>query len=393
MTENNIRFEHIPVGKIESFADRVISEAETGGYVPISMQRAIAHAHNPYADPSDVGLLVAIDEEDDVVGYFGILPMLLRFREQIFKTHWFTTWSVSSKVRGRGVGTDLMKEALTLNLDFLIVGSVHARRVCQKFGFLEREPLPYYWLDISGMGKLNPLTWGLRLFRKAAHFLKIKRTIKITNPASRRLDQALSPLTKRVFYPLLSRAMEGKLDGLQIQEVDQVRGTLMEPSQRPEAELYRGIEAVNWMLKYPWIVEHGQSRTEEMDYYFSDARPLYRLIALEIKTQDGTDLGFVVFSISQKPSGTVLKTLDFHILDMDQYILALAVRYARKYQADTIEVPVEVVKGFEGSLLGKLLLVKKTRIYQCHPMGKESPLAKAWHKLELHLYDGDMAFS
>ena len=81
MKENNIRIEHIPVSELETFAEQAISEAGPGGYVPISMQRAIAHAHNPYAQPDDVALLAAIDGDNEVVGYFGILPILLKVGE------------------------------------------------------------------------------------------------------------------------------------------------------------------------------------------------------------------------------------------------------------------------------------------------------------------------
>ncbi len=395
MTDDDIRIAHIKVGELEAFADRVISAAEPGQFVPLSMQRARAHAHNPYADPDDIGLLAAIDQDEEVVGYFGILPMRLRVGEDLYKTHWFTTWSVSSKVRGRGVGSMLMKEALTLNKDFLIVGSVHARRVCQKYGFWERSPLIYYWIDISGMGSLNPLVLFLRLVRKIAHVLKLKWTTPVSNAATRRLDEWLKPLTKRIFYPLLAGKVGGWLRGCQIQEVDQLPTGLPEPPKRPAVELHRGVEAVNWMLRYPWVVESGASRTEEMDYYFSDARPLYRLVALTLHSPGTVGPGFVIFSISQKPGGIALKTLDFRIQEMGQLdaILALAVRYARAYLADTIEVPVEVAARLQRSLLGRLLLVEKSRIYQCHPKSEDSPLAKAWDQIELHLYDGDMAFS
>jgi GNAT superfamily N-acetyltransferase len=395
MTDEEIRIEHIKVGELEAFAERVISAAEPGQFVPISMQRARAHAHNPYADPEDVGLLAAIDQDEEVVGYFGILPMRLRVGEELHKTHWFTTWSVSSKVRGKGLGSLLMREALTLEKDFLIVGSVHARRVCRKYEFWERDPLKYYWIDMSGMGSLNPLALFLRLARKIAHVLKIKRTIPVSTAATRRLDGWLGPLTKKVFYPLLSVQVSGWLDGCQFQEVTQLPTDLPEAPNRPAVELYRGVEAVNWMLAYPWIVESGTSPTEGMDYYFSDARPLYRLVALTLRTPGTTSPGFVVFSISEKPGGMAVKILDFRSQEAAQLdaILALAVRYARQYQADTIEVPVEVAARLGGSLLGRLLLVSKSRIYQCHPRTADSPLALAWQQIELHLYDGDMAFS
>ena len=396
MVVNDIRIAHIKVGELPDFADRIIRTAKPGQFIPISMQRAIAHANNPYADAGDIGLLAAIDEDDEVVGYFGILPMLLRVGEQVFKTHWFTTWSVSTKVRGRGVGSSLMVEALTLSKDYLIVGSVHARRVCKKFGFSEREPLHYYWVDMSGMGNLNPLTWLLRLVRKIIYMLRIDKEVSISNPVTRWVDRTFSWITKTVFYRVLSSKLAGTFKDFNWREVSRIRPDLLSQADRPTVELHRGVEAVNWMLSYPWIVETGNSRTEDMDYYFSDARPLFRLIAVEVTDPgDGGYQGFVVFSVSKKESNVAVKTLDFKFSDPSQYryILALAVHYGKMYKADTIEIPDEVALPLKTGILGKLLLQAKMRVYQCHPKSDDSPLAGAWHEIRRHLYDGDMAFS
>jgi hypothetical protein len=149
------------------------------------------------------------------------------------------------------------------------------------------------------------------------------------------------------------------------------------------------------MLTHPWIVESGQSVTEEMDYYFSDARPLYRFIALEVYSQDDVYKGFVVFSVTRKKDQVVLKTLDYRFSNPSEnrYALALAIHYGRQYQADTLELPAGVAEHLRGSLLGRLLLHRKQRIYQAMPKDEDSPLAQAWEEIELNLCDGDMAFS
>jgi GNAT superfamily N-acetyltransferase len=370
MTENDIRILHIKVGDLPEFADRIIQTAKPGQFVPISMQRAIAHANNPYADENDIGLLAAVDEENEVVGYFGIMPMLLRVRDQVFKTHWFTTWSVSAEVRGKGVGTRLMEEALKLEEDFLIVGSVHARRVCKKFGFWEREPLDYFWIEMSGMGKLNPLTWLLRMVRKVTHWLKIGAEIQISNAVTRWVDRVCAPITRPVFYHLLSRKLAAILSGISYREVSQISPDFLHQTPRPAIELHRGVEAVNWMLSYTIAV------------VFSAAG-------------DGEHLGFAVYSVTKKGKGISVKTLDFRVSDPSQhnYILALAVNYGKIYNADTIEIPEEVAGLLKAGCLGWLLLQPKKRIYQCHPKSDDSPLAGAWKDLTRHLYDGDMAFS
>ena len=78
MTKSEIRIEHIKVSELVPFAERVIGASREGQFVPISMQRALAHANNPFAAKDDIALLVAIDSSEEVVGYFGILPLLLR---------------------------------------------------------------------------------------------------------------------------------------------------------------------------------------------------------------------------------------------------------------------------------------------------------------------------
>ena len=395
MTENDILYQHILVRDLESFALNLIQSAQPGQFVPITQQRACAHSHNPNADPDDVALLVAVDGDGDIVGYFGILPVMLRIEDQFHKCHWFTTWSVSDKVRGLGVGSGLMREALTLGKDFLIVGSVHARRVCHKFGFWEHDPLPYYWIDPSGMGNLNPLNWALRLARKVTYLLKLNFKIQTTNRTTRAFGRFIAPLTRRFFYPLLSRKLAACLQNTHYKQVNQIRQELPDSVVRPSIELHRGSEVVNWMLAYPWVVQTGESPTEDMDYYFSDTRPRHEFIAFKLLDSDRKYCGFVVFQVSLKLNGTVLKTLDYAITDPRQYhqILALAVDLSRKNDAITIEIPLEVGRSLQKGLLGKIILQRKTRLYQCHPSSEDSPLARAWQDITLHLYDGDMAFS
>ena len=394
MTESEIRIEHIKARDLIPFAERVIGASSEGQFIPISIQRAVAHAHNPYAAKDDVVLLVAIDSDEDVVGYFGILPLLLREGKNYHKVHWFTTWNVSAKVRGRGVGGNLMAEALTLGHDFLIVGSVHARRVCRKYGFWERDPLIYYWLDPSGMAQLNPIVWVRRGFRKLLRLMHDTRRVKLSSPLSESLAKALAPFTRSIFSSRLARIETELSTGFRFQEVEKIHADPAVPPHRPKIELHRDVDAVNWMLAYPWVVETGLSVTESMDYYFSDSRTLYQQIAVEVYDLTDHYLGFVVFSASQQGQKTVLKTRDF-CFEQPSYeraVLALALRYGRAHNAETIEFPAEIAVHFP-KRLGKVLLQPKERIYQCMPKSDDSPLAQLWQEVSFHLWDGDMAFS
>jgi hypothetical protein len=142
------------------------------------------------------------------------------------------------------------------------------------------------------------------------------------------------------------------------------------------------------------VLNSGESVTEKMDYYFSDARPLYRQIAVEVYGPEEKYLGFVVFSVSQKGEKVALKTRDFRFAQpsYERAVLALALRYGREYGATTIEIPAEIAAHLPKKL-ARILLQRKERIYQCMPKDADSPLAQLWAEMALHLWDGDMAFS
>jgi GNAT superfamily N-acetyltransferase len=393
-SNNEIRIERIKSLDLITFAEKYLGSAKHGQFIPITMQRAIAHANNPLVDENDVGLLVAF-HGDECVGFFGIMPVLLKNRDKYSKVSWFTTWRVSPHLRGKSIGSLLMKAALSLGRDYLIVGSSSARKVCQRFGFLEREPLEYCYLDVSGMERLNPATWVSRLLRKVLKPLNVK--VNVDNRATRGFSQLLSPLSSKLFRYWLWRSHRDILKGITVQEVDEVQpDTPDQIAGLSPVILYRGAEIVNWMLKYPWVVEAGQSKTEKMDYYFTDVRDYYRNITLGLSSGSNHDYrGYAILSVSTYRKRMALRVLDtsFNNPVDGRYVLPLAIRYAHEMKADVIDLSTPQAEAIQSRFLRRVLLHRKKRIYQCFPASPDSPLAQAWPEIEFHYCDGDMAFS
>lgn len=394
MERDDIRIEQVRISELEEFARSAIARAKDGQLLPITRQRAVAHAHNPYADPDDVGLLVAYQDEA-CVGYFGIMPVLLRSQGKLHKVHWFSTWYVSPRLRGKALGSRLMQAALELNQDYLIVGSGPARKVCRRFGFLERVGLHYFVLDPSAMQRLNLVRLVNRFWRKVLHLLGVK--VSINNRFAHAFEALVAPLTRPIIYRWLWRSVRDDYLAVQTKQVRTLSGKLAGLARRtPEVGLVRGVEAINWMLVYPWVVEPDESPTGDLDFYFSDVRPVFKNIAVEIYgLQDRRLLGFAVFSLSTIDRKLTLKILDHGCVDPAdrKYVLALAVHYAREQRADRLELPGHLVDYFGGRLLRSLLLVRKSRTYQAHPKGEDSPLAQAWPEFSFAYPDGDMPFS
>ena len=149
------------------------------------------------------------------------------------------------------------------------------------------------------------------------------------------------------------------------------------------------------MLRYPWVLESGHSPTERMDFYFSDVRRLFKNVAVELHSTGNEYQGYVVFQVTSGQERTEVKTLDVSLAPAadQRLIFPLALRYARQYNASLVSLPEAAVEDFRKSRLGKLLLLRRERIYQCMPKSQESPLAQAWERITLMFSDGDMPFS
>jgi GNAT superfamily N-acetyltransferase len=394
MTEERIRIERIKVGDLENFAKTMLSSLKHYHLVPITLQRAIAHMHNPYAAAEDVGLLVAY-YGDECVGYFGIIPIMLKHGDQLSKVYWFSTWLVSPKYRGRSIGSLLMEDALSMDHDYMIVGSGPARKVCRRFGFYELPPLTYYSLDMSGMGRLNPTTWLFRLIRRILSPFKIK--IIISNQLTKFVERLLSPIAKLIFYRLGSHHGKDVLTSFSFDKVKEISNHDVDLVEyQPEVSFYRGVEAINWMLKYPWVVQPGKSATEKLGFYFTDVRDVFSNIAIEVYSKDTKEYkGFVIMSYSLIGESAVLKILDVHLLTENDLrsVLPLAIYYGRKFNADKIELPGNVAERMQSRIIRRLLLHEKQRIYQCHPRDDDSPLGQRWREIKLNYSDGDMPFT
>ena len=395
MKQVEIRIEKIKIKELIPFASHYLEGTNKDTMIPISMQRAAAHSYNPYADGDDIALLVAYNG-DELVGYFSIMPVMLKDGDALHKTYWLSTWLVSPKLRDKSVGSLLMNAALSLNQDYLAAGNSTARQVMRKlFFFREHEPLEYFELDLTGMKRLNPIVALLRLFRKMLHPFGGK--VEITNSLTRGFDHIVGSLMKRVFIRLLLLKYKTLLHEISYNEVAEVRDETAEQwANLPAVTLYRGAKVVNWMLKYPWQVEPGKSRTEHLDYYFSDVRRIFRQIALEITSPDGKEYkGYIVFSVSTIRSEIVLKLMDIRLTSRndERFVLPLVLKFGQMFLADRIELPKEQAEMLTDSNLKRVLLHRKFRITQCHPKDDQSPLAKAWPEMQLNYYDGDMAFS
>jgi predicted N-acetyltransferase YhbS len=389
MSTEAVRIERIKIKDLPAVAAGFIDGAAPGTFIPITKQRAMAALHNPFAAPDDVGLLLAMQGERPV-GYFGIMPVMLRHNGQLHKVHWLTTWTVTKDFIGKGLGSRLMEEAIALGVDLAIVGSKPARRVSAKFGFREVAPLDFVQLDFAAVGRYNILSLLLRALRKLASIVGLRISIEKVDAAfSNLFENLLGWIVRPWLYLFAARRTNAELRDLKISPVDRVPDM---PTPQQGSGFYRDASVVNWMLAHPWVLPVGGSASEKLDYEFTDARRGFKILAWQVS---GKHSGYIVFQSSLIRGRRLLKVLDFSFEHSPaaSLLLALALKAARQEQAHSIEGPAELAEPLRASLLGRLLVQHRQRVCQVHAYSETSPMAQAWQQIRQTYVDGDTAFT
>lgn len=392
MSEGQIRIERIRVKDLVTFAADYIKGAKPGTFIPITIQRAESQAKNPLVDPDKVGLLVAFLGEE-VVGYFGMLPMKLVYGTGSSTVWYFTGWNVAEKVRGKGVGRLLMREAISLNQDYILAASKFGRKASAQSGLVSLPIWKFVRINLNHIWYFNPFTLILRAFRKIATLFR--KNLNIEKP-SIFFNSIFISLFGWIGRPILSAILlapyRNLFQELTLRRVERVReGELKNKAQKPTICFYRDTRVVNWMLSQPWVLPPGQSPTEEMEYYFADTRPGFEYLPYEVYSH-GEYEGFIVLQFSNNGKEKRLKVLDVDLPE-NAWIMPIAFKIGADIRVDYYEMNTDYAMSLKEKLLGRLLIDVRKRIYQYFAASEDSPLIKYGEEISFDLTDGDFSFT
>ncbi|MBC7388471.1 MAG: hypothetical protein H7329_04610, partial [Opitutaceae bacterium] len=90
--------------------------------IPITKQRAASHVRNPRANPEDPALILAEEENGNVLGFIGLLPDFL-FHPDKKKVYWISCWWVHS-TKGKSLGVPLLLSAYQATSGLLLADSI-----------------------------------------------------------------------------------------------------------------------------------------------------------------------------------------------------------------------------------------------------------------------------
>jgi len=397
LKEDQIRIEKIKLKEIDNFARNALRQPPYQAAAPISLRRALSQSNNPYGRPEDTVLLVAL-QGDKCVGYQGLLPGLFCRNGELKRVHWSTAFFVSPDYRGAGIAGCLLKEVKKLNIDFPVTRMTErARQAYLKAGFKELGNLTYYQLRMEKIRKLDAI------FQEAVAFLGLDTVpdeMSKLNADARRGEGALYQRSKKIFYLQLLADLKPKQQAFAHEAVAQIDALAQQIIRRQlkSPRFFRGIEAINWMLNYRWMISarHEKAEAEREPYYFSLVSELFDYVALEIYSADKKVFkGFLILSVLVKKGKTWLKILDFAFKDPNDDELAayFGLIYADKFSADRLEFPAHLLGYFGQNPFLQPLIKKQQRLYLFYPKTDGSAFETCIDGIQLDYCDADTAFT
>ncbi|MCK9424021.1 MAG: GNAT family N-acetyltransferase [Bacteroidales bacterium] len=281
--------------------------------LPITKHRAISHIKNPRADKDDI-LLILVYTENDIVGYLGVLPdRLFLSNEKSYKCGWLSCFWVDSSVRGKGIGEQLIRKALML-WDNKILST-------------EFVPLTKKIYNKTGAFGSPLIKSGIRLYirmnlqtilpPKKRIFQKIKAFLKV-------IDAFLNSLLDLRFLFCKNKLPPVKLE--YVNHLDNETGKFISRFQ-DRALFKRGINELNWIIDYPWILSKPTKDFDSQRYYFSSVDKSFDFYCLKVRNNLDELVAFLIltkrnrilklpYCYMEKGALThVIKIIDIHILN------------------------------------------------------------------------------
>jgi hypothetical protein len=291
--------------------------------LPITKIRAISYCHNPRADLDDLVLLVAC-QDDQVIGYLGVLPDKISVNCTEYKFGWLTSWWVDPNFASTGVGAILLFKALNAYHQHLGVSgsSKQAEKVLdasQKF---------------IAVKTLKGLNIRFRFDVTGAILRKIPE-MKILRVFFKIFDVMMDEIVNlRAFFWKRRDKLHPRLTFEYISCIDQeTDGFIQRHHQRDLTR--KGKAELSWMMNYPWILSTPLKDSASRRYYFSSRSNRFLFLGVKVFEHNMGMVGFFILKVRDDRMSVIYSYFDsrhaasiaaavvYHTLAMDVRTLSL----------------------------------------------------------------------
>jgi len=236
--------------------------------LPISQHRAISHFHNPHAHPDDE-VLYLLFKEDKLIAYRLLLPDTVYINNQPMHMTWLSCMWVHHTERRKGHAQKLSNMALDWWKGKIMYTNFAPESHALYQSLNSFQSLQKYE-GIRGYVRLNLAT--LIPQRKAS--------LKIFTPIFKLTDFVFN-----IFNDLRLKLFKSKSDAsikvIYENQIDETTFDFIKPFQQNEF-MRRDRQTLNWILKYPWMIEMDTPDEAAKKYYFSSVAKRFEQPVLKI---------------------------------------------------------------------------------------------------------------
>ena len=250
--------------------------------VPISTHRAISHIHNPRAAPDDVLMIIAY-ENGDMIGYLGVLAdRIYNIKGEGYKCGWLSCMWVNPILRGKGIAKQLLATAFKTWDDHILV--------------TEFTPEAKGLYDRSQNFNDLRTNEGLRCYlRFNLHEVLPKKSEKYKRYTPLlRIADTIANLPNAIRLIFYKATKSSSLQFTEVTEIDSELNDYILSKSQNSFEL-RDADDLNWVIKYPWLIE-SQPTEESRRYHFSSVAEKFENICVKI-SDNGKLKGFLHLTI------------------------------------------------------------------------------------------------
>ncbi len=245
--------------------------------IPISRHRAMSHINNPRALSEDILLILAY-QDDELLGYLGILPDTL---QNSIHVGWLSCIWTSPNARGKGIAKQMVDMAYQAYHHAIIITNYtkEAEHLYYKLGYFE---------------PLTTLT-GIRIYRKMCLSKILPKRypkMKSITPLLTIWDGIFNFFWESILWIDKSHAT---LTSVQVKEITDWSNELSEFINETNTSIFhRSADELKWITSYPWIVQTKKFSEERMRYYFSSEEKQFKTMMYEIRKNQHL-MGILIF--------------------------------------------------------------------------------------------------
>jgi GNAT superfamily N-acetyltransferase len=253
-------------------------------HIPISRHRAMSYAHNPRAASTDKILFVAF-ENDEMAGYLGALPDRLFYRGEWKRMSWLSCFWIDPRFRGKELSKQLFDGAMKEWNGTAIITNM-------KPGTLKiYERTGYFHPPAETEGIRGYLRFNLAevLPPRGGIFARLSPLLKAVD-----FTANLFNAIRLVFYP--GYKPDPGIRYEYVEEISDGASALMDECNNRYLSR-RGKAELEWINRYPWVLEQAEEDSDSRRYYFSSVSNRFFYQNVEFRDASGNVTGFLMISV------------------------------------------------------------------------------------------------